>query len=157
MPIIQHFSKNLKKSVWMCLQVTRGGFHNNGDLEKRLFLQPPANKKENIRFCGKIKCSAVSDRVHNLVYLFPAASRGCLHNTRGCRIPADWMCIKAIENLSRAQVTEKLYFLLFPNITKTTTAGKYLGVLFTSEGRTEWEIDRRISAAAAVMGLLCRS
>ncbi len=28
---------------------------------------------------------------------------------------------------------------------------KYLGVLFTSEGRLEWEIDRRIGATSAVM------
>ncbi|XP_061624941.1 uncharacterized protein ntng2a isoform X5 [Phyllopteryx taeniolatus] len=34
---------------------------------------------------------------------------------------------------------------------------KYLGVLFTSEGRTEWEIDRRIVAASAVMRTLYRS
>ena len=31
---------------------------------------------------------------------------------------------------------------------------KYLGVLFTSEGRMEWEIDRRIGAASAVMRTL---
>ncbi|KAK0137883.1 putative RNA-directed DNA polymerase from transposon X-element [Merluccius polli] len=31
---------------------------------------------------------------------------------------------------------------------------KYLGVLFTSEGRLEWEIDRRIGAASAVMRTL---
>ncbi|KAK0138802.1 putative RNA-directed DNA polymerase from transposon X-element [Merluccius polli] len=31
---------------------------------------------------------------------------------------------------------------------------KYLGVLFTSEGRMEWEIDRRISAASAAMRTL---
>ena len=31
---------------------------------------------------------------------------------------------------------------------------KYLGVLFTSEGRMEREIDRRIGAASAVMRLL---
>ncbi|TWW81730.1 R2DM Retrovirus-related Pol polyprotein from type II retrotransposable element [Takifugu flavidus] len=34
---------------------------------------------------------------------------------------------------------------------------KYLGVLFTSEGRMEWEIDRRIGAASAVMRTLHRS
>ena len=34
---------------------------------------------------------------------------------------------------------------------------KYLGVLLTSEGRTEHEIDRRIGAAAAVMRSLYRS
>ncbi|XP_061618152.1 uncharacterized protein LOC133471975 [Phyllopteryx taeniolatus] len=34
---------------------------------------------------------------------------------------------------------------------------KYLGVLFTSEGRMEWEIDRRIGAASAVMRTLYRS
>ncbi|KAK3525226.1 hypothetical protein QTP86_024956 [Hemibagrus guttatus] len=34
---------------------------------------------------------------------------------------------------------------------------KYLGVLFTSEGRMELEIDRRISAAAAVMRSMYRS
>ncbi|TWW75583.1 hypothetical protein D4764_13G0002450 [Takifugu flavidus] len=34
---------------------------------------------------------------------------------------------------------------------------KYLGVLFTSEGRMEQEIDRRISAASAVMRTLHRS
>ena len=34
---------------------------------------------------------------------------------------------------------------------------KYLGVLFTSEGRMEREIDRWIGAAAAVMRLLYRS
>ncbi len=34
---------------------------------------------------------------------------------------------------------------------------KYLGVLFTSEGRMEWEIDRRIGAASAVMRLMYRS
>ncbi|XP_051789808.1 uncharacterized protein LOC127529636 [Erpetoichthys calabaricus] len=34
---------------------------------------------------------------------------------------------------------------------------KYLGVLFTSEGRMEREIDRRISAASAVMRALHRS
>ncbi|KAJ0002535.1 hypothetical protein NQD34_007684 [Periophthalmus magnuspinnatus] len=34
---------------------------------------------------------------------------------------------------------------------------KYLGVLFTSEGRMEREIDRRIGAASAVMRLLYRS
>ncbi|TWW77416.1 hypothetical protein D4764_12G0008060 [Takifugu flavidus] len=31
---------------------------------------------------------------------------------------------------------------------------KYLGILFTSEGRMEWEIDRRIGAASAVMQAL---
>ncbi|KAL1252568.1 hypothetical protein QQF64_017261 [Cirrhinus molitorella] len=34
---------------------------------------------------------------------------------------------------------------------------KYLGVLFTSEGRMEHEIDRWIGAAAAVMQLMYRS
>ncbi len=34
---------------------------------------------------------------------------------------------------------------------------KYLGVLFTSEGRMEWEIDRRICAASAVMRSMYRS
>ena len=34
---------------------------------------------------------------------------------------------------------------------------KYLGVLFTSEGRMEREIDRRIGAVSAVMRLLKRS
>ncbi|XDV52909.1 hypothetical protein PO909_021551 [Leuciscus waleckii] len=34
---------------------------------------------------------------------------------------------------------------------------KYLGVLFTSEGRMEWEIDRRIGAASAVMRSMYRS
>ena len=34
---------------------------------------------------------------------------------------------------------------------------KYFGVLFTSEGKMEREIDRRIGAAAAVMRLLYRS
>ena len=34
---------------------------------------------------------------------------------------------------------------------------KYLGVLFTSEGRMEREIDRRIGAAAAIMRTLHRS
>ncbi|TWW71349.1 hypothetical protein D4764_17G0008320 [Takifugu flavidus] len=34
---------------------------------------------------------------------------------------------------------------------------KYLGVLFTSEGRMEREIDRRIGAASAVMRTLHRS
>ena len=34
---------------------------------------------------------------------------------------------------------------------------KYLGVLFTSEGRMEREIDRRIGAASAVMRSLYRS
>ncbi|TWW69645.1 hypothetical protein D4764_18G0004510 [Takifugu flavidus] len=34
---------------------------------------------------------------------------------------------------------------------------KYLGVLFTSEGRMEQEIDRRIGAASAVMRTLHRS
>ncbi|TWW73603.1 hypothetical protein D4764_15G0009970 [Takifugu flavidus] len=34
---------------------------------------------------------------------------------------------------------------------------KYLGVLFTSEGRMEWEIDRRIGAASAVIWTLHRS
>jgi len=33
---------------------------------------------------------------------------------------------------------------------------KYLGVLFTSEGRMEREIDRRIGAASAVMRTLYR-
>ncbi|MDF4367610.1 hypothetical protein P3387_26150, partial [Vibrio parahaemolyticus] len=34
---------------------------------------------------------------------------------------------------------------------------KYLGILFTSEGRMEREIDRRIGAASAVMRALNRS
>uniref|UniRef100_A0A3B3QGI4 Reverse transcriptase domain-containing protein n=1 Tax=Paramormyrops kingsleyae TaxID=1676925 RepID=A0A3B3QGI4_9TELE len=34
---------------------------------------------------------------------------------------------------------------------------KYLGVFFTSEGRMEWEIDRRIGAASAMMQALHRS
>ncbi len=34
---------------------------------------------------------------------------------------------------------------------------KYLGFLFTSEGRMEWEIDRRIGAASAVMRSMYRS
>ncbi|TWW75368.1 hypothetical protein D4764_13G0000300 [Takifugu flavidus] len=34
---------------------------------------------------------------------------------------------------------------------------KYLGILFTSEGRMEREIDRRIGAASAVMRVLNRS
>ncbi|TWW70803.1 R2DM Retrovirus-related Pol polyprotein from type II retrotransposable element [Takifugu flavidus] len=34
---------------------------------------------------------------------------------------------------------------------------KYLGILFTSEGRMEWEIDRQIGAASAVMRALNRS
>ena len=34
---------------------------------------------------------------------------------------------------------------------------KYLGVLFTSEGRTEKEISRRIGAAGAVLQSLCRT
>ena len=33
---------------------------------------------------------------------------------------------------------------------------KYLGVLFTSEGRMEWEVDRRIGAASAIMRALHR-
>ena len=33
---------------------------------------------------------------------------------------------------------------------------KYLGVLFTSEGRMEREVDRRIDAASAVMRALHR-
>ncbi len=34
---------------------------------------------------------------------------------------------------------------------------KYLGVLFTSEGRLEWEIDRQIGATSAVMRSMYRS
>jgi len=34
---------------------------------------------------------------------------------------------------------------------------KYLGVLFTSEAKMEWEMDRRIGAASAVMRALYRS
>ncbi len=34
---------------------------------------------------------------------------------------------------------------------------KYLGVLFTSEGKLEWEIDRRIGATSAVMRSMYRS
>uniref|UniRef100_A0A8C6MJY5 Reverse transcriptase domain-containing protein n=1 Tax=Nothobranchius furzeri TaxID=105023 RepID=A0A8C6MJY5_NOTFU len=34
---------------------------------------------------------------------------------------------------------------------------KYLGFLFTSEGRRDWEIDRRIGSASAVMRMVSRS
>ena len=44
-----------------------------------------------------------------------------------------------------------------PEILPQVEEFKYLGVLFTSEGRMDREIDRRIGAASAVMRTLHRS
>ncbi|KAK0148960.1 hypothetical protein N1851_010644 [Merluccius polli] len=53
-------------------------------------------------------------------------------------------------NRKRVECTLRVGDLILPQVKEF----KYLGVLFTSEGRMEREIDRRIGAASAVMRTL---
>ncbi|KAK0146713.1 Retrovirus-related Pol polyprotein from type-1 retrotransposable element R2 [Merluccius polli] len=57
---------------------------------------------------------------------------------------------KSESNRIRVECTLRVGDEILPQVEEF----KYLGVLFTSEGRMEWEIDRRIGAASAVMWTL---